>query len=74
MTSLRIVGDVIELDGRPIARLLPELRLSLRDRLVELFDAIHEDVEAIAELEHRIEALEARKTPSGSNAHAPAVR
>ena len=70
MTALAIVDDVIELDGRPVARLLPNLRLSLRDRLAEAFDAIDEDAETIARLEYRIAWLESRlaaSTPRGGS-------
>jgi hypothetical protein len=54
MTSLRIVGDAIEIDGVTIARLLPGLRLSFRDKLTEAFGALDEDAETIARLEDRI--------------------
>ena len=61
MTTLRIVtDDVIELGGVPVARLLPRLKLSLRDELIWAFDAIDEDAETIAELEARVAQLEAR--------------
>jgi hypothetical protein len=46
--SLRIIGDWIELDGARVARLLPNLRLSLLDRLTETFDAVDEDAAYIA--------------------------
>jgi hypothetical protein len=52
---LRIVEGWIELDGERVARLLPNLRLSLRDRLTEAFDAMEEDAAYIAELEERLE-------------------
>ena len=43
MTTLRIVADdVVELDGVPVARLLPGLRLSLRDDLAWAFDSVDE--------------------------------
>jgi hypothetical protein len=42
MTTIRIVDDAIELDGVTVARLLPSVRLSIRDRLTELFDALCE--------------------------------
>lgn len=54
MTEIRIIGDAIELDGATIATLVPNLRLSTRDRLEELFDRIDEDEAEIAELEERI--------------------
>jgi hypothetical protein len=60
MTAICIIADEILLDGVTVARLLPELRLSLRDRLVELFDAVDEDENYIAELEGRIARLEAK--------------
>ena len=61
MTELRVVGDdTIELDGISIARLLPNLRLSIRDRLTEIFDAIDADADYIAELEDRVAQLESR--------------
>jgi hypothetical protein len=60
VTTLRIVtDDVIELGGVPVARLLPRLKLSLRDELIWAFDAIDEDAETIAELERRIAQREA---------------
>jgi hypothetical protein len=65
VTEIRIIGDTVELDGDPVARLAPNLRLSQRDRLVELFDAVDEDAETIAELEARIAQLEERlKAPA----------
>jgi hypothetical protein len=60
LTVLILVDDAIELDGVTVARLVPNLRLSQRDRLTELFDAIDEDESYIAELEDRIEQLEER--------------
>jgi hypothetical protein len=41
--NLRIVEDWIELEGERVARLLPNLRLSLLDRLREAFDSMEED-------------------------------
>ena len=65
MSQLRLVDDVIELDGQPIAHLLPSVRLSLRDELIAAFDAIDEDTETIALLESRVAQLEARlKAPA----------
>ena len=43
-----------------VARLLPNIRLSIRDRLAELFDAVDEDETYIAVLEARVAELEAR--------------
>jgi hypothetical protein len=54
MTSLRIVGDAVELDGVLVAWLLPGLRLSQRDQLVEAFDSLDEDAEYIAQLEAKL--------------------
>jgi hypothetical protein len=59
--NLRIVEGWIELDGERVARLLPNLRLSLLDRLTEAFDAIEEDADYIAELEERLETQTAGK-------------
>jgi hypothetical protein len=53
--NLRIVEDWIELEGERVARLLPNLRLSLLDRLREAFDSMEEDADYIAELEERLE-------------------
>jgi hypothetical protein len=53
--SLRIVGDFIELDCERVARLLPQLRLTLLDRLTETFDSIDEDAAYISELGERLE-------------------
>ena len=58
--SLRLVGEAIELEGQVVAKLVSNLRLSLRDRLVELFDAVDEDENYIVELEDRIARLEAK--------------
>ena len=60
MSTLRLLDDVIELDGRPVARLLPGLQLSLRDRLTEAFDCLDEDALYISQLEGRIAELEAQ--------------
>jgi hypothetical protein len=57
--NLRIVEDWIELEGERVARLLPNLRLSLLDRLMEAFDSIDEDAAYIEELEERLETLAA---------------
>jgi hypothetical protein len=54
--TLQILQGFVELDGERVARLLPNLRLSLLDRLTEAFDAIDEDAAYIAELEERLEA------------------
>ena len=57
MSELRIVADdVVELDGVPVARLLPGLRLSLRDELIWALDALDEDY--VIGLEDRIGQLE----------------
>ena len=40
MTTLAIVDDVIELNGVPVARLPPNLRLSLRDQLLAFFAVV----------------------------------
>jgi hypothetical protein len=58
VTEIRIIGDTIELDGVTVARLLPNLRPSLRDRLADAFDSLDEDY--IALLEYRIAKLEER--------------
>jgi hypothetical protein len=39
---IRLIGDVIELDGVTVGKLLPGLRLSLRDKLEEALDALDE--------------------------------
>jgi hypothetical protein len=58
VSQLRIVeGDVVELDGVPIAHLRPNLTLSLRDELICALDAADEDY--VAGLEDRVEQLEA---------------
>ena len=63
MTQLRLVDGVVELDGRPVARLLPGLQLSLQDKLTEAFDEAAEDV---ALLEDRVAQLQTRPAPEGS--------
>ena len=60
MTELRIVDDAIELNGMTVAKTVPNLRPSQRDRLEEAFDRLDEDAAYIAELEERIAQLEAR--------------
>ena len=60
VTELRLIDDAIELDGRPVAKLMPGVSLSIRDRLTEAFDALDEDAETIARLEDRIAWLESR--------------
>jgi hypothetical protein len=48
-----------------VATLVPGLRLSIRDQLVEAFELAGEDEETIAELEGRVEQLEERlKAPA----------
>jgi hypothetical protein len=65
VTTICIIADEILLDGVPIARLLPSVRLSIRDRLTAVFDALDEDEAYIAELEGRIAQLEGRlKAPT----------
>ena len=62
MSTLRIVeGDWIEFEGAQIARLMPNLSVSLIARLTETFDAIDEDAGYIAQLEDRIAELEQLK-------------
>jgi hypothetical protein len=43
VTVLARVDDAIELNGVTIARLLPSVRLSIRDQLQAAFDAFEED-------------------------------
>jgi hypothetical protein len=59
MIELRIVADVIEMDGVTVATLVPGLRLSIRDQLVEAFELAGEGEATIVELEDRIAQLEA---------------
>jgi hypothetical protein len=61
--TLRILQGFVELDGERVARLLPNLRLSLLDRLTEAFDAMEEDAAYIEELEERLEADEEKDAP-----------
>jgi hypothetical protein len=56
VTSLRLIDDVLELDGEMVGRVLPGLRLSLRDRLTAAFDAADEAY--VEQLEERIAQLE----------------
>ena len=60
MTSLRLLGDEILLNGVTVATLVPGLRLSLRDELAEAFVLADEDDETIAVLEARVAQLEER--------------
>jgi hypothetical protein len=60
MSHLRIIDDVIEMDGQVVATLVPRLRLSLRDQLAEAFALAGEDEETIAELEARVAKLKTR--------------
>jgi antitoxin (DNA-binding transcriptional repressor) of toxin-antitoxin stability system len=36
--TLRLIDDVIERDGRPVARLVPRLAQSLHDRVAEALE------------------------------------
>jgi hypothetical protein len=56
ISTLRPLGDEIELNGTVVGRLLPNLKLSLRDQLIWIFDAVDEDY--VAELEDRVAKLE----------------
>jgi hypothetical protein len=56
VTEIRVIDDTVELDGVPVARLVPGLRPSLRDELIWAFDSLDEDY--IALLEDRIAKLE----------------
>jgi hypothetical protein len=56
MTELRICEGYVEMDGQRIAKLLPNLTLTLRDRLEEAFAEIDEE-EDEAELDAEIERL-----------------
>ena len=58
MTEICITGEVIEMDGRVVATLVAELRLSQRDDLIAAFDLIDESEETIAILEARLARLE----------------
>ena len=60
MTQLRLLDDMVELAGRPVARLLPGVSLTIRDRLTEAFDALDEAAEDIAELEDQVAQLQER--------------
>ena len=60
MTTLRIISDMMELDGQLVATLIPGLCLSLRDRLIAAFDALDEGADDIADLETTIAQLESR--------------
>jgi hypothetical protein len=60
VTELRLAGDAIELDGVTVGRLIPGLRLSLRDQLAEAFALAGEDEDTIIGLEGRVAQLEAR--------------
>ena len=55
MTTRRIVDEVVELDGRAVARLLPDLRSWLRQNLT---NEIADIEEPIAWLERQVEYLE----------------
>jgi hypothetical protein len=62
VSTLRIVeGDWIEFEGVRIARLMPNLSISLIDRLTDTFEAIDDDAGYIAQLEDRIAELEQLK-------------
>jgi hypothetical protein len=60
MTAICIIADEILLDGVTVARLLPSVRLSIRDQLIAVFDAVDEDENYIVELEGRVARLEAK--------------
>jgi hypothetical protein len=57
--SFAIIDDVIELDGMPVARLLPHLRPTLLDRLVEALEQADEDAARIWWLEMQLGEREA---------------
>jgi hypothetical protein len=59
-STLRLLGDEIELNGTVVGRLLPSLKLSLRDELIWAFDLIDETAELEAQLA-RLEAKEAAR-------------
>jgi hypothetical protein len=60
VSVLRLVDEAIELDGVTVARLMPHLRLSLRDRSIAAFDALDEGADDIMDLENTIAQLESR--------------
>jgi hypothetical protein len=64
--TLRILQGFVELDGERVAQLLPDLRLSLLDRLTEAFDEIEDLAEELALLEEQLEGAEAapRRSPT----------
>jgi hypothetical protein len=45
--TLRIIDDIIELDGMPVARLLPRLNATTVYRLVEALDLANDELEDI---------------------------
>jgi hypothetical protein len=58
LSTLRVVGDFIELDGDRVARLLP-IKLGLRDRLDEALDDAEEALDAITQFDEAMERAEA---------------
>ena len=63
MSTLRIIGDEILLDGVTVGTLVPGLRLSQRDRLEEAFDELDED-DLDEEIERLIRAMTEARRPS----------
>jgi hypothetical protein len=71
--ALRLVDDVIELDGQPVARLLPKPGATLVYRLIEAFDYIDNAEDAIEELEATIAMHERRFAMLGGQLRGRAI-
>jgi hypothetical protein len=67
VTTLRIVGDVVELDGRAVARLLPDVRAWLRrnltNEIADIEEWLERQVEYLEESEAEKAEEDARNTP-----------
>jgi hypothetical protein len=66
VSTLRIIGDEILLDGVTVGTLVPGLRLSQRDRLEEAFDELAEldEDDLDEEIERLIRAMAEARRPS----------
>jgi hypothetical protein len=60
---LRIVDDMIELDGMPVARLLPGLNATTVDRLEEALEVANDELEEIRDIVAALDREPARPKP-----------
>ena len=63
---LRIIDDIIELDGMPVARLLPRLNATTVDRLEEAQEVANDELEEIRDIVAALDREPARPKPAQS--------